>query len=63
MPKLGVPLLWISGNSDPTQSGAQGVFAAAPANALDRFVQVDADHVGTPDAAGAAIIDWLKTLP
>jgi esterase/lipase len=63
LPKLGPPLLWIAGTGDPTQSAARSVFGAARKNALSSFVEVDADHVSTPDASADAIIAWLKTLP
>jgi hypothetical protein len=63
MSKLREPLLWIAGSNDPTQNGAQSVFGAAPKNPASRFVLVDADHAGTPDASADAIIAWLKTLP
>jgi len=63
VPKLTAPLLWVAGTNDPTQTGAKAAFDAAPANGLSRLVQVDADHAGTPDASGEAIIAWLKTLP
>jgi pimeloyl-ACP methyl ester carboxylesterase len=61
--KLTAPLLWIAGSEDPTQRGAKDyAFAKAPPNPLNRFVEVDANHLDTPDAGKDAILAWLKDL-
>jgi len=62
LPRLKLPVLWISGTTDPTQGGAPQAFDRIPKNALSRHVLVDADHGGTADAAGDAMIAWLATL-
>jgi esterase/lipase len=62
LPSLTIPLLWVSGTRDNSQSIANEAFASVYRNPLDRHVAVDADHVGTPDASIAAVEDWLKTL-
>jgi pimeloyl-ACP methyl ester carboxylesterase len=60
--KLEVPLLYVAGDADPTQRGAEGNFAAAPKNAMSRFVRVSANHLATPDAATDAVLQWLGQL-
>jgi pimeloyl-ACP methyl ester carboxylesterase len=62
LPKLAVPLLWVAGTRDATQASTRAVFAAAPDDKLSSYVRVEADHAGTPDAAGEAVVAWLKTL-
>jgi len=63
MPKQKAPVLWVAGTSDPSQAQAPAAYAALPANPLNHYATVDADHGGTPDASADAIIAWLKTLP
>jgi len=60
--KLRVPLLWVAGTRDPTQHGPHHAFDKAPANPLNRYVSVDSDHMGTPDASRDAVLAWLKDL-
>ena len=61
--KLSAPLLWIAGTADPTQRNAQGLyFQRAPANPLNRFAAVDANHLTTPDAGRDAVLAWLADL-
>jgi esterase/lipase len=60
--KLTVPLLMISGRLDDTQRGSYAIFQAAPANPLNRFVSVEAGHMGTPAAGREAMMAWLKEL-
>ena len=63
MPKQKAPVLWIAGTSDPSQAQAPAAYAALPANPLNHYASVNADHGGTPDASAEAIIAWLKSLP
>ncbi len=60
---LRAPLLWVAGTGDPTQRGgtADG-FAKVPANPLNRYVTVRSNHLGTPDAARAVVLAWLREL-
>jgi pimeloyl-ACP methyl ester carboxylesterase len=58
---LKAPILWVAGNADPTQRG-QGTFDKAPANPMNRYVSIDADHAGTPDASRGPVLAWLKDL-
>ena len=60
--KLTAPLLMISGRLDNTQRGAYAIFQAVPANPLNRFVNVEANHMGTPAAGRDALTTWLKEL-
>jgi esterase/lipase len=59
---LKAPLLWVAGDRDQTQQAAQALFALAPADPLNRYVTVAADHMQTPDAGKDAVISWLKEL-
>jgi pimeloyl-ACP methyl ester carboxylesterase len=59
--RVRVPLLWIAGDADPTQSGPQHAFVRAR-NPANRYVTVAADHLGTPAASSGAILDWLRGL-
>jgi dienelactone hydrolase len=60
--KLNAPLLIISGRLDDTQRGSAAIFHAAPAQPLNRFVNVEANHMGTPAAGREAMLAWLKEL-
>jgi dienelactone hydrolase len=60
--RLTAPLLYITASNDPTQRGRGYIFARAPANPLNRYVVVNADHIGTPAAAREAVMSWLKEL-
>ena len=62
LPRLTVPVLWVAGTRDPTQGVAPQGFAQIPANKLSQLVNVDADHGGTPDASGGAVVAWLARL-
>ena len=46
----------------PTQMGTQKSFAAVPTNKFSEYVTVVADHAGTPDASGPAVVAWLAKL-
>ena len=61
--RLSAPVLWVSGESDPlTRLGRDYAFARAPADPHNRYVEVAADHLGTPDAAAAQIAAWVQEL-
>jgi hypothetical protein len=38
------------------------IFAQVPANPLNRLVEVDATHMGTPAASRPVLFQWLKEL-
>ena len=59
--KLSAPLLMVVGERDPlAKLGPDYAFAKAPANPKSRYVSVEADHMGTPAAAGDLVLAWLK---
>jgi dienelactone hydrolase len=62
LPHLKVPVLWIAGTRDPSQNGTRTSFARIPKSPLSRYVDVDTDHVGTPDASPEVLATWLATL-
>lgn len=60
---LKAPLLWIAGDSDPTQRrGRSFAFNDAPAHPMNRYVTVRASHLETPDAGRQATLAWLAEL-
>lgn len=55
-----LPLLWVIGRDDPHFAlGAGYAYALAPAHPASRYLEIDADHTGTPDAATSAVLTWL----
>jgi len=60
--RLTVPILWIAGDSDPTQGVAATLFKLAPPNPRNRFVMVHSNHIGTPDAGTDVVLAWLAEL-
>ena len=61
--KPGVPLLWVVGTGDPLyQFGSAFAFDKAPPNPASRFATVQADHVGTPEAAVSIVQEWIQAL-
>ena len=60
--RLREPLLWVVSTADRTQPGPVYAFTRAPANPLNRYVTVSADHLGTPTAAREAALAWLREL-
>jgi pimeloyl-ACP methyl ester carboxylesterase len=60
--RLREPLLWVAGTSDRSQPGPDYAFTRAPANPLNRYVTVSADHLGTPTAAREVVLKWLPEL-
>jgi pimeloyl-ACP methyl ester carboxylesterase len=60
--RLKMPILLVSGSHDPTQRQAPFTFRRAPENPLNRFVKVNSNHPGTPEAGKAAMLAWLKEL-
>lgn len=60
--RLTVPILWVAGDSDPTQGSAAMLFRMVPTNPRNRLVTVHANHIGTPDAGADAAVAWLAEL-
>jgi len=63
LPQLHVPIIWIAGIHDPLQDQSAEFFQRIPTNPLNQYVQVDADHRGTPRAGTEAVLAWLARLP
>lgn len=61
MPMLKQPVLWTVGSRDKNMldRGSGYAFDKAPANPASRYLVVDADHMGTPDASISAVRAWL----
>ena len=58
-----VPLLYVVGRSDPIYRLGRGyVFEKASKHPKSRYVEIDADHLDTPDKARSTVLDWLKSL-
>ena len=62
LPRLQAPLFWAAGTKDSSQRGAGDLFKRAPASDRNRFLTVNAGHMGTPGAALVPLIDWLGLL-
>ncbi len=62
LPALHAPLLWVAGTRDSSQRDAATLFKLAPANRLNRFLLVNAGHMGTPGTALVPMLDWLGRL-
>lgn len=62
--KKPVPVLYVIGTSDPLyKNGADFVFNKIPSHPSSKYVVVQADHSGTPEAAVDQVLDWIKSLP
>jgi pimeloyl-ACP methyl ester carboxylesterase len=62
LPALKAPIFWAAGSKDTSQNSAAALFAKAPANAHNRFLTVNAGHMGTPGAALVPMLDWLDQI-
>lgn len=61
--RLRAPLLLVAGTRDAiTLQYGTRAYAGAPKDALNRFVEVDADHNGTLLAGMPAVLEWLAGL-
>jgi pimeloyl-ACP methyl ester carboxylesterase len=60
--RLTVPIIWVAGTSDPSQSASSEEFARIPANPLSKYVSVDSGHLDTPDVGANAIVNWMRAL-
>lgn len=62
--KRPVALLWVLGTKDPLYPrGANFAFNSAPPHPASKYLVVEADHSGTPDAAASEVLEWIKGLP
>ncbi len=59
----GVPLLYVVGRSDLIYKLGRGyIFEKGNRHPKSRYVEIDAEHLDTPDKSRPAVLDWLKTL-
>jgi dienelactone hydrolase len=58
-----IPLLWVIGRNDPlAQAGRGYAFDKAAKHSKSKYVEISADHFGTPEAARQEVILWLRSL-
>ena len=58
----GTPVLTVVGDQDRMFTQARAYFAdKLPANPKSRYLEVKADHLGTPAASIDAVLQWIKT--
>lgn len=60
--RIRVPLLWVAGKQDGSQSVAATGFSHLAPDRLNRLVWVDAEHTGTPDVSAEPVLAWLRDL-
>lgn len=61
--KKNIPLLWVVGKSDPMYArGEAYAFKKVPANPANQYIVVDADHMGTPEAAKDQVVAWIQKI-
>ncbi len=56
------PVIWVAGTRDASQRRSADEFAQIPANPLNKYVSVNAQHLDTPDAGAGAIVEWMHAL-
>jgi len=61
-PRIDAPFLWVVGTRDKNmlERGRAYAFDRVPAKPANRYAEVDADHMGTPDAARRVVVEWLR---
>ena len=58
-----IPFLWVIGRSDLlAQAGRGYAFDKGAKNPKSKYVELNADHLRTPDAARQEVVLWLKSL-
>lgn len=56
-----IPALWVIGNEDPLIRAGRGyVFDKLPANPKNRYLEVQANHLTTPQVAGHEVVAWIR---
>jgi pimeloyl-ACP methyl ester carboxylesterase len=56
-----IPVLTVMGTQDPLHGIARSYFVdKLPAHPKTRYLEVTADHVGTPEAGAVQAIEWLR---
>ena len=57
----GVAVLWVIGKDDPLfAAGRRYVFDKLPANSRHRYLEVQANHLNTPEVAGDEVVKWIR---
>jgi len=58
-----IPFLWVIGRGDPLFKLGRGyAFDKAAKHPKSRYLEIEAGHTDTPEAARAEVIAWLKSL-
>jgi alpha-beta hydrolase superfamily lysophospholipase len=62
--RAGLPVLWVVGTNEEEGLKRMGTLARGkiPENPGHRFVEVDSDHMNTPNDAVEAVITWIKDI-
>jgi hypothetical protein len=60
----GVPILWVAGTREEDGLKRMGALLRGklPANPANRFVEVNADHLNTPNKAVEPVIAWIREI-
>ena len=62
--KKAVPIFYAVGTADPLYAlGPDFIYNRAPAHPYSKYVVLQTDHAGTPEAAAADALTWVKGLP
>jgi hypothetical protein len=61
---ISVPFPWTVGDRDKARldRGPGHTFERSGDNALNRYAIVSSDHMGTPTASRAVVLEWLSTV-
>lgn len=58
-----IPVMTVVGDSDPLFKSLRGYLVdKLPANPLNQYLEVQAGHLNTPEAASAELVKWLKVV-
>ena len=60
--KLKAPVLWVSGTRDASQLAREVAYDRVPAQPLNRYIQINAGHMDTPEIATDTVVAWLKEI-
>lgn len=56
-----IPVLWVIGNDDGLIRAGRGyVFDKLPANPKSRYLEVQANHLTTPQVAAQDVVGWIR---
>jgi pimeloyl-ACP methyl ester carboxylesterase len=58
-----VPVLWMIGDGDRlVKEGRDYVFNKLPPNPRSRYLEIDANHLNTPDRGADRVVGWIKEI-